>query len=124
MITPKYIEKNRRRNRIRKTIRKKLSGTPSTPRMIVVKSNKYLYAQVIDDENNLILASASTLEKELRSKLKSTKDKEAAKLMGKIIADRMKDKKIKEIVFDRNLYPYMGCVKVFADSTRENGIKF
>jgi len=124
MITPKYIQKGKRKKRLRKSVRKFLSGTPEKPRMIIVKSNKYLYTQVVDDESCNVLASASTLEKDLKSQLKSTKDKEAAKLMGKIIADRLKEKKITRIAFDRNIYPFMGRVKVFADSARENGIIF
>lgn len=124
MITPKYFQKRIRKNRVRKTVRKRISGTAEIPRMIIIKSNKYLYTQVIDDDNSKVLASASTLEKDIKAKLKSTKDKEAAKLMGKIIADRLKEKKIKKIAFDRNVYPFKGRVKVFADSARGNGIKF
>jgi large subunit ribosomal protein L18 len=122
MITPKYILKNRRKARIRKTIRKKINGTPERPRLIIVRSNKYLYAQVYDDENAVVLANASTLEKEVKSKLKGTKDKEAAKVLGEILAERLKKKKVKTVVFDRNVYDYKGRVKVFADSVREKGI--
>ncbi|MCK5055190.1 MAG: 50S ribosomal protein L18 [Candidatus Aminicenantes bacterium] len=124
MITPKSIQKGKREKRLRKSVRKSISGTPERPRMIIVKSNKYLYTQVIDDESCSVLASASTLEKDLKSRLKNTKDKEAAKLMGKVIADRLKEKKITRIAFDRNVYPFMGRVKIFADSARENGILF
>ena len=124
MITPKYIQKRKRKNRVRKSVRKILSGTPERPRMIIIKSNKFLYTQVVDDENFKVLASASTLEKDIKTQLKSTKDKEAAKVMGKVIAERLKDKKITSIAFDRNIYPFMGRVKAFADSARENGIKF
>lgn len=123
MITPKYILKNKRKSRLRKSIKKTIHGTAARPRVIIVKSNKYLYTQVVDDENSKVLASASTLEKDLKSQLKSAKDREAAKLMGKVIAERLKEKKIKEVAFDRNVYPFMGRVKVFADSARENGIK-
>ena len=124
MITPKHILKKRKKQRLRKSIRKVVNGTTQKPRMIVVRSNKYLYTQVYDDTTGSVLASASTLEKDLKAQLKSTKDKEAAKLMGKIIAQRLKEKKIKEVVFDRNIYPFTGRVKVFADSARENGILF
>ena len=92
--------------------------------MIIFRSNKYLYSQVYDDVNGKVLAHASTLEKEVKSKLKSTKDKEAAKVMGEVIADRLKKLKIKEVVFDRNIYSFAGRVKVFADSVREKGLKF
>jgi len=124
MITPKYIVKKKRKDRVRKSIRQRLTGTPATPRMIIVRSNKYLYAQVYDDSSGSVLTSASTMEQDIKSQLKSTKDKEAAKLMGKIIAQRLKEKKITAVVFDRNIYPFTGRVKVFADSARENGIQF
>jgi large subunit ribosomal protein L18 len=124
MITPKYIVKKKRKERVRKSIRQRLSGTPATPRMIIVRSNKFLYAQVYDDGSGSVLTSASTMEQDIKSQLKSTKDKEAAKLMGKIIAQRLKEKKITAVVFDRNIYPFTGRVKVFADSARENGIQF
>ena len=124
MIKAKYIVKKRRSNRLRKTIRKVISGDSKKPRMIIFRSNKYLYSQVYDDVNGKVLAYASTLEKEVKSKLKSTKDKEAAKVMGEVIADRLKKLKIKEVVFDRNIYSFTGRVKVFADSAREKGLKF
>lgn len=124
MITPKYIIKDQRTARVRKTIRKKISGSPERPRMIVVRSNKYIYTQVIDDLNHLVLASASTLEKGLAESLKSKKDLSAAKTLGKVIAERLKEKKIEEVVFDRNVYAFMGRIKAFADAARENGLKF
>ncbi len=124
MIKAKYIEKKKRNTRIRKSIRKVISGSEKKPRLIVFRSNKYLYSQAYDDLNGKVLASASTLEKEVKEKLKSTKDKDAAKVMGEVIAERLKKLKIKEVVFDRNVYSYTGRVKVFADSAREKGIKF
>jgi len=124
MITPKYVIKKKKRARVRESIRKIINGTPEIPRMIIVRSNKYLYTQVYDDTTGMLLTSASTLEKEIKSQLKSTKDKEAAKLMGKVIAERLKKKKVKRVVFDRNVYPFTGRIKIFADSARENGILF
>ena len=124
MITPKYVLKNRRKQRIRKSIRKKISGTEKRPRLIIFRSNKYLYAQVYDDDKTSVLAQVSTLEKEVNSKLKSSKDLEAAKVMGKVMAERLKKIKVKTVVFDRNVYDFKGRVKLFADSVRENGIKF
>jgi len=124
MITPKYILENKRKRRLRKSIRKKISGSKEKPRMIVYRSNKYLYVQVYDDINRKVMASASTLEKEIKEQLKSTKNKDAAKVIGKIISDRLKKKKINSVVFDRNVYSYAGRVKIIADSARENGIKF
>jgi large subunit ribosomal protein L18 len=124
MITPKYVIKKTKKKRMRKSIRKIVNGAPEKPRMIVVRSNKYLYTQVYDDTTGNVLASASTLEKEVKAQLKSTKDKEAAKAMGKTIAERLKSINIRQVVFDRHMYPFTGRVKVFADSARENGIIF
>jgi len=124
MIKEKYEILKKRRTRLRKSIRKILNGTAQRPRMIVVRTNKYLYTQVVDDTNGNTLASASTLEKDIKSQLKSTKDKGAAKMMGKIIAERLKEIKIETVVFDRNVYNFTGRVKEFADSARENGIVF
>lgn len=124
MITPKYVLQKAKKERLRKSIRKIVNGTSEKPRMIIVRSNKYLYTQVFDDTTGNVLASASTLEKEVKTQLKSTKDKEAAKAMGKTIAERLKNLKIQHVVFDRNLYPFTGRIKVFADSARENGIIF
>ncbi len=124
MIKAKYLEKKKRNTRLRKTIRKIISGDSKKPRLIIFRSNKYLYSQVYDDVNGKVLTYASTLEKEVKEKLKSTKDKEAAKVMGEVIAERLKKLKIKEVVFDRNVYTYSGRVKVFADTAREKGIKF
>ena len=123
MITPKYILKKKRKNRIRQSIRKKINGTAKKPRMIIVKTNKYLYSQVFNDQNGKVMASVSTLEKEIKSGLKSTKDVNAAKLMGKVIAERLKKIKVKTVVFDRNIYPFTGRIKIFVESAKEHGIK-
>jgi large subunit ribosomal protein L18 len=124
MITPKFVIKDQRSRRVRKTIRKKVNGSPQRPRMIVVRSNKYIYTQVIDDQNHTVLASASTLEKGFAETLKSKKDTDAAKVLGKTIAERLKGIQIEQVVFDRNIYAFMGRIKAFADAARENGLKF
>ncbi len=124
MITPKYIIKKKRKKRIRNRIKSMMVGTASRPRMMVTRTNKYLYVQVFDDENANVIATASTLEKDLKPNLKSTKDKDAAKLLGKVIAERLKEKKIESVIFDRNVYLFVGRIKLVADSARENGIKF
>jgi len=124
MITAKYIIKKIKSQRVRRTIKATLRGTPERPRLIMVKSNKYLYTQVIDDASHQVLLCASTLEKELKAKLKSAKNKEAAKLLGETIAERLKEKKIEAVVFDRNVYAYAGRVKIFSDAAREKGIRF
>ncbi len=110
--------------RIRKRIRKKISGTEDRPRVHVHKSNRYLYLQAVDDVNGNVMVSACTLEKEFKNKKKNTKNQEASKLLGELIAKRLKEKKIKNIVFDRGIYPYHGRVKMLADAMREAGIKF
>jgi large subunit ribosomal protein L18 len=124
MITAKYIIKKIKSQRVRRTIKATLRGTPERPRLIMVKSNKYLYTQVIDDASHQVLLCASTLEKELKAKLKSAKNKDAAKLLGETIAERLKEKKIETVVFDRNVYAYAGRVKIFSDAAREKGIRF
>lgn len=124
MITPKYKVRKIKRQRVRSSIKATLRGTPERPRLIMVRTNKYLYTQVIDDASHQVLLCASTLEKELKDKLKSAKNKDAAKLLGETIAERLKEKKIAAVVFDRNVYAYTGRVKIFTDAAREKGIRF
>ncbi|MGB9836813.1 MAG: 50S ribosomal protein L18 [Candidatus Saccharicenans sp.] len=116
--------KKLRKKRIRARIRKKIKGTPERPRVLVVKSNRYVYAQVIDDLSGRVITSASTLEKDFREKAKNTKNKEACQLLGSILAKRLKEKNIQAIVFDRGMYPYHGRVKVLAEALRAEGISF
>ncbi len=105
-------------------IRKKIFGTPERPRLSVYKSLRYIYAQIIDDIKGYTLVSASSLEKELRSQLKSTDNIEAAQLVGKIIAKRALEKGIKKVVFDRGGFLYNGRIKALADSARAEGLEF
>jgi large subunit ribosomal protein L18 len=112
------------KSRIRKRIRKKISGSPERPRAFVFKSNRHLYVQVIDDQNGRVLASASTLEKDFREQNKNSKNIEASQAIGKLIAGRLKKSKIKTVVFDRGLYPYHGRVKTMAEAMRKEGIIF
>lgn len=116
--------KKSRKQQIRKRIRKKLSGTEERPRVIVKRSNRYIYVQAVDDLNGVILASASTLEKEFRTKYKNFKNNEASKKLGEIAADRFKNNKIKDIIFDRGTYPYHGRIKTLAESMRKAGLNF
>jgi large subunit ribosomal protein L18 len=109
---------------IRKRIRKKISGTPERPRVLVTRSNRYLYVQAIDDQNGRVLSTSSTLEKAFRDKHKNYKNQEASKLLGEIVAERLKKKKIKSVVFDRGIYPYHGRVKILADAMRKGGLVF
>lgn len=116
----RQVAREKRHYRLRNSI----SGTPVKPRLAVFRSNKHIYAQVIDDLAGHTLASASTMEKSIGSTLKSTSDKEAAVAVGSAIAKRAMEKGIKQVVFDRGGYLYHGKVKVLADSAREAGLQF
>lgn len=105
-----------------KRIRQTLIGTSMTPRLCVFRSNKAIYAQIIDDESRTTLCSASSLDKDL--KIKNGSNVEAAKVVGKSIAEKAKKAKIKKVVFDRGGYLYHGRVAALADAARENGLEF
>ena len=92
--------------------------------MLVTRSNRYLYVQTIDDLNGRVLSTASTLEKAFREKHKNAKNLEASKLLGEIVAERLKKKKIKSVVFDRGIHPYHGRIKNLADAMRKGGLVF
>jgi large subunit ribosomal protein L18 len=111
-----------RRTRIRMRIRKKISGTAEKPRLAVFRSNKQIYAQVIDDLNGVTLLSASSKEKEAADK--KVKKIQQAALVGKLLATKCKEKGIENVVFDRSGYKYHGRVKSLADAAREGGLKF
>jgi large subunit ribosomal protein L18 len=111
----------RRKNRVRIKLRACSNGRP---RLSVFRSNKYIYAQVIDDANGKTLATASSLEKNLRDKLKSTCDKTAAGEIGKLIAERAVSVGVNEVAFDRGAYLYHGRIKALAEAAREGGLKF
>jgi large subunit ribosomal protein L18 len=105
-------------------VRKNLSGTTDRPRLNVFKSLSGIYAQVIDDQVGRTLLSASTVDGDLREKMKGLKKSEQAKLVGQTLAQRAKDKGIQAVVFDRGGYRYIGRVKAFADGAREGGLQF
>jgi large subunit ribosomal protein L18 len=117
----KMPEKDRKRMKRKVHIRKRIAGTAERPRMSVVRSNRSLYIQIIDDEKGHTLASASTLEKELRN-LKATV--ESAAQLGEVMGKRLLERNIKTVVFDRNGYLYHGVVKAMADGARKAGIVF
>ena len=119
-------KKTRSTARIRRhaRIRKHISGTPERPRLNVFRSLKDIYAQVIDDEDGQTLISASSIDKELRAKMDGLTKKEQAKLVGKTLAERAKDKGVDSVVFDRGGYRYAGRVQALADGAREGGLKF
>jgi large subunit ribosomal protein L18 len=105
-------------------VRKKVWGTSSRPRLCVFRSLKHIYAQVIDDTSKHTLASASTLDREIKVEAEGKTKKEKAELVGTLIAKRAQDKGIKEVVFDRGGYRYHGRVKVLAEATRMGGLRF
>jgi large subunit ribosomal protein L18 len=113
-----------RRQKTKTRIRGKISGTPERPRLTIFKSLKRIYVQAIDDSQGVTLASASSLEKDVRGTLKSGANIAAAKAVGAIVAARLKEKGITTVVFDRNGYVYHGRVKALADSARESGLQF
>tara|TARA_B100000530_G_C15619277_1_gene353665 strand:+ start:104 stop:421 length:318 start_codon:yes stop_codon:yes gene_type:complete len=105
-------------------VRKKVSGTVARPRMTVFKSNKHIYAQVIDDVTGTTLAAASTQSAEIREEAAKAKKTEAAALVGGLVAKRCADAKIESVVFDRNGYKYTGRIAAVAAAAREGGLKF
>lgn len=105
-------------------IRKNVYGTPEKPRLCVYRSNKNISVQIIDDVNGVTLASASTLDKELKGQIEYGGNKEAAKMVGEAIAKRALDKGIETVAFDRGGFLYHGRVKELADGAREAGLKF
>ena len=122
MIKKKSRSKVREKKHMR--IRNRFSGTAERPRLAVFRSNKNIYAQIIDDEAGNTLTAASTVEKDVRSKIKYTDNKEAAECVGKVIAERAKAKGIEEVVFDRGGFVYHGKIQALADGAREAGLKF
>lgn len=120
----KKIKRNELRKNRHRRVRQKVYGTPERPRLNVYRSNNHIYAQIIDDTVGQTLVSASTLDKELKEKLSSTHDKEAAKLVGELVGKRALDKNIVQVVFDRGGYIYHGRIKELAEGAREAGLKF
>ena len=117
------LTKIERRNRIRKRIRKIINGTDSVPRLSVYRSNKEIYAQLIDDNLGKTIVSASSRDKEI-SKEKLSNKTETASIVGKQLAILAQKNGISKVRFDRNGYLYHGRVKALADGVREGGIKF
>ena len=118
------IDKNKIRKRKHVRVRKKISGTAECPRLCVYRSNAHIYAQIIDDEAQTTLASASTLDKEIKGSVSVGSNIEAAKAVGKLIAERAAAKEIKVVVFDRGGYLYHGRVQALAEAAREAGLEF
>ena len=105
-------------------LRNRFSGTAERPRLAVYRSNMHIYAQIIDDDAQKTLVSASTVQKDVKAELEKTNDVAAAAYVGKIVAQRAIEAGIKEVVFDRGGYVYHGKVKALADAAREAGLEF
>jgi large subunit ribosomal protein L18 len=118
----KLLFKTQRRQKIRHSIRKKIAGTSTKPRLSVFRSNADIYAQLIDDDNGFTLAAASTRDKDIAAQ-KGTKT-EKSKMVGEAIARKAKDLGLEAVVFDRGGYLYHGRVKSVADGAREGGLVF
>ena len=112
------------REKKHRRIRNRIERTAQRPRLAVFRSNKNIYAQIIDDEAGSTLVSANTLQNEVKADLQKTDDIEAAKAVGTVIAKRALEKGIDEVVFDRGGYIYHGKVQALADAAREAGLKF
>ena len=119
------IEKNAIRERVHARIRRKLRGTAERPRLAIYRSLAHIYAQVIDDNGGTTLVSASSVDKAARAVHSGAGGNlAAAKAIGKLVAERAKEKGIKQVVFDRGGYPYHGRVKALADAARAAGLEF
>ena len=122
MISKKNKNQVRKGRHLR--VRNKISGTAGKPRLNVYRSTSNIYAQVIDDEKGVTLASSSTVEKDIMAKVKGKNKKEAATIVGEAVAKKAIAKGIKEVVFDRGGYVYTGRVEKLADGARAAGLKF
>ena len=120
----KKSDKNQLRKKKHMRIRNKITGTPVRPRLNVYKSSKNIYAQIIDDTKGMTIVSASSVDTALKGSVKYGGNIEAAKEVGKLIAQRAVEKGIKLVVFDRGGYVYHGRVKELADAARAEGLEF
>lgn len=117
-------ETNKVRKRKHTRVRKKINGTPERPRLNVFRSLSHIYAQIIDDTTGNTLVAASTLDEAVRGNVKFGGNKEAAKAVGSLIAEKALEKGVKSVVFDRGGYLYSGRVKELAEAAREKGLEF
>ena len=112
------------RRRRKKRFQKKVRGTPERPRLCVYRSNKHIYAQIVDDQETRTLAAVSTLSKELASLAAKRAMKEGAQKVGELIAKKAQERNIQKVVFDRNGFLYHGRIQAVADAAREAGLEF
>ncbi|MDR2160635.1 MAG: 50S ribosomal protein L18 [Desulfovibrio sp.] len=117
------VSKDSARKRRKVRIRKKISGTPARPRLVVYRSNMHIYAQIVDDSNGFVLVSASTLSLN-KNAANARCNRAGAELVGREIARMAREKSISGVIFDRNGYLYHGRIKAVADSAREAGLEF
>ena len=120
----KKADKNAKRLQRHKRVRRKVFGTPQRPRLCVFRSSNNIYAQIIDDTNRVTLVAASSLDEAVKGAVNHTGNKEAAKMVGEMVAKKAVEKGITEVVFDRGGYIYHGRIKELAEGAREAGIKF
>ena len=123
-VSVRKLAREAHRERIHLRMRKRVVGTPDRPRLCVHRSSRHIRAQVVDDIAGRTLASASSLDKEVRTTIRGGGNIAASKVVGKVIADRAKAKGIELVVFDRGGYQYHGRVQALADAAREAGLKF
>lgn len=112
------------RNRRHRRVRMHIIGTPERPRLNIFRSEAEIYAQVIDDQAGHTVASASSIDHELREKLAGKTKTEQARLVGQLVAERAKTKGVTQVIFDRGGFRYIGRVKALADGARETGLEF
>ncbi len=122
--TPAQRRSYRTRNKIRRINIERVSNRETRPRLSIHRTNKQIYAQVICDVKGVTLAAASTLEKELKEKLKSGANVDAASQVGKLVAERAKKAGVEAVVFDRGRFLYHGRIQALADGARDGGLKF
>ncbi|WP_028308927.1 50S ribosomal protein L18 [Desulfitibacter alkalitolerans] len=120
----KIYERNATRKKKHRRLRFRLTGTSERPRLNVFRSNSQMYAQIIDDTAGKTMVSASTLEKDIQEEIKGLNKKEAAKVVGKLVAKRAAEMGINKVVFDRGGYIYHGRVAALAEGAREGGLEF
>lgn len=123
-VVVRKLSRDLHRRRVHERVRTRVSGNVERPRLCVYRSLNHIYAQVIDDGTGRTLASASSLDKEIRKQMKGGGNVAAAKIIGKAVAERARAAGIEKVVFDRGGYKYHGRVKALADAAREAGLKF
>ena len=123
-IVARALEKSKARKRRHLRVRKKVYGNSESPRLNVYRSLKHIYAQLIDDQSGRTLISASTLDPSLQGQLKTAGNREAARMVGELLAKKALEKGIDQVVFDRGGFLYHGRIKALAEGARSGGLKF